>query len=58
MRLKLEGFPDILNATPSDVAHAVLQMWRPKEPTFMMIKQHPFCKSGLSEVVHLASTVR
>jgi len=38
MRLKLEGFPDILNATPSDVAHAVLQMWRPKGPTFMIIE--------------------
>lgn len=38
MRLKLEGFPDILNATQSDISRAVLQMWRPKGPTFMIIE--------------------
>jgi hypothetical protein len=38
MRLTLEGFPDILNATRSDVTHAVLQMWRSNGPTFMIIE--------------------
>jgi hypothetical protein len=38
MRLTLEGFPDILHATPGDVAHAVLHMWRPKGPTCMTIE--------------------
>jgi hypothetical protein len=38
MRLTLEGFPDILNATHSDVSHAVLQMWRLKGPTFVIIE--------------------
>jgi hypothetical protein len=38
MKLYVEGCGEILSATPSDISHAVLQMWRPKGPTFMIIE--------------------
>jgi hypothetical protein len=38
MRLTLEGFPDILDATGSDVSTAVLRMWKPKGPTIIIIE--------------------
>jgi len=38
MRLTLEGFPDILNATRSAVSRAVLRMWKPNGPTIIIIE--------------------
>jgi hypothetical protein len=43
-------------STPQDLIAILLQGF--VLPFLPLIKQHPFCKSGFSEVGHLASMVR